>query len=153
MNSDCETSLSFASDIIPLQAVLPLPGLEDILCKRRYFDENFVLVKPWPISFHCDCQLCRNLFLQQQSSYLHFSYCAKTPFASDETFPSLIIPRHILCLVIPGLIGGLAAHIAIFVKLSKIETRAEVYEIRIVFNGQRLTQFAMTFWVCNDIWA
>ena len=73
-------------------------------------------------------------FYSDNPLYLHFSYCAKTPFAFDEIFPSLIMPRLTLCLVFPSLIGELAAHIAIFVKLSKIEARAEVYEIR----GNRL---------------
>ena len=74
------------------------------------------------------------IFLSSHDPLLpHFSYCAKTPFAFGEILDTLII-RVVLCLVISGLIGELLAHIVIFVKVSRIETRAEVIEIR----GNRL---------------
>ena len=57
------------------------------------------------------------------------SYCSKTPY-DTEIFSSQVFPALSMCCMMVSLFAELCVHMAIFAKQTRIETRAEVYEIR-----------------------
>ena len=68
------------------------------------------------------------------NSYLfHYSYCGKTSF-SPEVVYNLFISNSCACLTTISIFSEFLAHIWILVKQTKIEDRAQVYEI----SGNRL---------------
>ena len=71
-----------------------------------------------------------NLALHSESPSLFFySYCTKTPFDLRLRKELVVMKLAILC-ICPSIILELVVHIAIFVKQTKIESRATVFEIR-----------------------
>ena len=71
-----------------------------------------------------------NFVLHTESPFLSFySYCAKTPFHSQHV-KDLVIMKLIILIISLSLFLELLAYIAIFIKQTKIESQATVYEVR-----------------------
>ena len=62
-----------------------------------------------------------------------YSYCSKTPYLT-EIFSDQLFPKLSMGCMMLSLFAELCVHMAIFVKKTKIENRAEVFEI----NGTRI---------------
>ena len=71
--------------------------------------------------------------VHDNSFSFHISYCRKTSFTSTMIF-NIFSVNSCMCLTTISIIGEFVAHMFIFTKISSIESRAEVYEIR----GNRL---------------
>ena len=74
--------------------------------------------------------VAENLVLHaERPSLFFYSYCAKTPFDSELLRELVVMKLAILC-IFPSLFLELFVHVAIFVKQTKIESRATVFELR-----------------------
>ena len=72
--------------------------------------------------------MVENIFYN--NSYLfHYSYCGKTSFSPQIAY-SLVVGNSCMILSTLSITGELLAHMIIYVKQTKLENRAQVYEIR-----------------------
>ena len=82
-------------------------------------------------------RLVENLFFNYDDFlFMHYRYCANMKFSPLQwsKFADLIVVKMVACLSVLSFIAELCCHIVIYKKKTKIESRAQVYEIR----GSRL---------------
>ena len=97
-------------------------------------EESLISVLYWicPLlaSLLTTCTMAENFVFNSDKPMLFFySYCSKTPYDTD-IFSNQIVPTLSMCCMMLSLFAELCVHMAIFIKKTKIETRAEVYEFR-----------------------
>ena len=97
-------------------------------------EETLIRVLYWacPLlaSFLTTFTIAENFLFNSDDPMLFFySYCSKRPYLT-EMFSDQLFPKLSMCCMMFSLFAEMCAHMAIFVKKTKIETRAEVYEIR-----------------------
>ena len=85
-------------------------------------------LSPITAGFFTTLHMLENI-LYDNSYLFHYSYCGKTSFTPKIVY-NLIIGNICMILTTLSITGELIAHIFIYVRQTKIENRAQVYEIR-----------------------
>ena len=85
-------------------------------------------LSPITAGFFTTLHMVENI-LYNNSYLFHYSYCGKTSFSSNIVY-NLIIGNSCMILTTLSITCELLAHMVIYVKQTKIENRAQVYEIR-----------------------
>ena len=85
-------------------------------------------LSPVTAGFFTTLHMIENI-LYNNSYLFHYSYCGKTTFDPDKIH-YLIIGNSCLMLTTLSITAELIAHMFIYVRQTKIENRAQVYEIR-----------------------
>ena len=85
-------------------------------------------LSPITAGFFTTLHMLENI-LYDNDYLFHYSYCGKTSFAPKIVY-NLIIGNICMILTTLSITGELIAHMFIYVRQTKIENRAQVYEIR-----------------------
>ena len=85
-------------------------------------------LSPITAGFFTTLHMLENI-LYDNDYLFHYSYCGKTSFAPKIVY-NLIIGNSCMILTTLSITGELIAHMFIYVRQTKIENRAQVYEIR-----------------------